>query len=93
MLVQRVQQWAQDWRERSFVAGFEHGIKKGIAAERQTFVRQAHLHYDAATADTLVLLLERIRDTEQLAQIGKWIIQYEAGEDLLARIRDLLRSH
>ncbi len=90
MLAQRVKQWEQDWRERSFAAGVKQGIEQG---ERQTFMRQARLRYGPATADTLALLLDRISDTEQLAQIGEWIIQCEVSEDLLARVSGLLESH
>jgi hypothetical protein len=35
----------------------------------------------------LAVLLDRISDPEQLAEIGEWIIDCESGDALLAQLR------
>ena len=94
MLAQRVQQWKQEWRAEGLAEGraegLEKGLEKGLQNERSTFLRMVRLRFDVETATALTPLLERVTDSEQLAQIGEWIILCATSEELLDRVRTLV---
>ena len=78
--------------------GMQQGLYKGrlqerlraLNAERALLHRLALRQYDSNTADQLTALLQPITDPEQLADIGEWIIDCATGEELLARVWELL---
>ena len=86
MLAERIQAWTQKWKQE----GFRQGIEQG---ERQAYVRQACLRFGAEVAERLATLLADVHQTEQLAQIGDWVIQCRSGSDLLARVESLRTQH
>lgn len=54
--------------------------------------RMAARKFDRATADRLAERLAGIDDSEQVAEIGEWIIECESGEELLGRVERVSAS-
>ena len=42
--------------------------------------------FGSATAQRLVERLERVHDSEHMAEIGEWLIECESGEELFERL-------
>jgi flagellar biosynthesis/type III secretory pathway protein FliH len=95
MLAERVIEWTQQWKEEGLregrreglQQGLQEGLQQGLAAERLLLMRQARRRFGAACAEALAPLLEACEETEALAEVGEWIVTYDSGEDLLARVR------
>ena len=66
------------------------GIEQG---ERQAYVRQARLRFGAEVADRLAAIMADVHQTEQLVQIGEWVVQCTSGSDLLDRVESLRTQH
>ena len=79
-------------RERLRAEGVERGIAQGLAAERDLLVRLAALKFGADASERLAPLLAEVDDTERLAEAGEWIIDCATGDDLIARIGDVVGS-
>ena len=79
MLAERVIERTQQWKE--------EGLQQGLAAERALLLRQARKRFGDACTQALAPLLERRDNPEELAEVGEWIVTYDIGEALLARIR------
>jgi predicted transposase YdaD len=79
MLAERVIEWTQQWKE--------EGLQEGLAAERALLLRQVRKRFGDACAQALAPLLERRNNPEELAEIGEWIVTYDTGEALLAKVR------
>jgi hypothetical protein len=87
MLAERVIEWTQQWKEEGLREGRREGLQQGLAAERALLVRQARRRFGATCAEALGPLLEACAETEALAEVGEWIVTYDSGEALLARVR------
>ena len=61
-----------------------------LEGERSILVRQAESKFDAATAESLTVLLARLTSTDDLLRIGEWLVSMETPGELLRRARDLL---
>lgn len=68
--------------------GLQQGLQQGLAAERQLLLRQIRRRFGAGCAEVAAGMLERIEDTERLAEIGEWVVEAEDGEAFLARFRE-----
>ena len=86
MLAERVAQWEKEWQERSFAAGRQEGLN----AERALLYRLTYRRFGEGVAESLKLQLEKIDDTDQLAEMGEWIIDCETGDELIKRVQRLL---
>ena len=51
-------------------------------------LRLARTRFGGRLAERLEGLIEGITDTDLLEDIGEWIVVYESGEALLARLRE-----
>jgi hypothetical protein len=91
MLAERVLEWTQQWKEEGLQAGrqegLQQGLQQGLAAERGLLLRQARKRFGEACALALVPLLEMRQNPEELAEIGEWLVTYDTGAALLARVR------
>jgi hypothetical protein len=87
MLAERVKEWTRVWRQEGLEQGLEQGLERGLAAERRMLLRLIERRFGAATAEAAVPLLARIDRPEPFEQVGEWVIDYELGEDFLARLR------
>ena len=81
MLAERVRDWTRVWRQ--------EGLEQGLSAGRHMLLRQVDRRFGAATADAAEPLLAGIDSPERLGQVGEWVIDCEAPEDLLARLRGI----
>ena len=65
-----------------------------LRAEGQTEVmrRLAVRKFGPETADRLAEQLEEIPDPERLGEVGEWILEYESGDELLARVARLCEA-
>jgi hypothetical protein len=63
------------------------GIQQG---ERALLRRQIQHRFGPALAQQLETLLQKIDDPDQLADIGEWVLDYKSGDELLARVRQLV---
>ena len=94
MLAERVIEWTQQWKEEGLTEGrregLQQGLQQGLAAERALLLRQARKRFGEACAAALAPLLETREESNELADIGEWIVTCDSGETLLARVRELL---
>ena len=88
MLAERSNEWYEEAHER----GREQGIEQGRAEERALLRRQAARKFGTDTAEPLAELLVGLTAPGQLAEVGDWIIECEAGAELLDRTGRLIRS-
>jgi hypothetical protein len=63
------------------------GIQQG---ERALLRRQIQHRFGPALAQQLETLLQKIDDPDHLADIGEWVLDYKSGDELLARVRQLV---
>jgi hypothetical protein len=103
MLAERVLEWHQQWKEEGLQEGrqegrreglqegrregLQQGLQQGLSAERALLLRQARKRFGDTYAEALAPLLERYDNPEALAEVGEWIVTYDTGEALLARVR------
>ena len=78
---QRLAEWAAPRIERSRTEGQTEAIR-----------RQAARKFGPETADRLAKRLAEIPDPERLGEVGEWILEYESGEELLARVARLCET-
>ena len=88
MLAERSNEWYEEAHER----GREQGIEQGRAEERALLKRLAARKFGTDTAEPLAELLVGLTAPGQLAEVGDWIIECEAGAELLDRTGRLIRS-
>ena len=86
MLAERVIEWTQQWKEE----GLREGRREGLAAERTLLIRQVRKCFGEACAAALAPLLETREESNELADIGEWIVTCDSSETLLDRVRELL---
>ena len=63
-----------------------------VEGEIAVMRRQAARKFGLDTADQLAEQLEGIPDPERLGEVGEWILEYESGEELLARVARLCET-
>ena len=78
---QRLAEWAAPRIERSRTEG-----------QTEVMRRQAARKFGPETADQLAERLAEIPDPERLGEVGEWILEYESGEELLARVARLCET-
>ena len=71
MLRERLKEWTEQWKEEGRV---------------ELIHRLVARKFDRATADRFKERLERMRDTNQAAEAGIWILECESAEELLSRL-------
>ena len=92
MLAERSNEWYEEAHERGREQGIEQGIEQGRAEERALLKRLAARKFGTDTAEPLAELLVGLTAPGQLAEVGDWIIECEAGAELLDRTGRLIRS-
>ena len=78
--------WEAGVRAEGKEEGREEGIAQGLMAARARLGRQAALKFGVKTGERLAGLLEGFAAREDLDQIGDWVIECGAGEELLSRV-------
>ena len=64
---------------------------RALSNQRSLLIRQAETRFDAPTAASLAMLLERVASWEDLAQVGDWLVSPRCtAAELLMRVRGLL---
>ncbi|MDE0193106.1 MAG: Uma2 family endonuclease [Gammaproteobacteria bacterium] len=64
---------------------------RALSNQRSLLIRQAETRFDAPTAASLAMLLERVASWEDLAQVGDWLVSLRCtAAELLVRVRGLL---
>ena len=84
-LRETAKEWPRQWLE-------EGRAKNQVEGQAQMMHRIAARKFDRATADRLAERLAGIDDSEQVAEIGEWIIECESGEELLGRVERVSAS-
>ena len=70
--------------------GMQQGLEQGLSAERALLVRLARRRFGETVAEQLNQYLAAIDDTDQLADIGEWIVACEQGTELLQQVQTLV---
>ena len=76
---------AKEWMAQLIRDGREQGqaeLLRGLAAHK----------FGGAEGERVSALIEHIRDSDQLARIGGWLIECESASELLARLERLPRD-
>ena len=86
MLRERVKEWMEEERAEGRVEGRVEGRAEGRVRQVELMRRMAARKFGYDTAERLAERLERMRDSERMAEIGEWLIECESGEELLERL-------
>ena len=62
--------------------------ERGLARKRQLLVHLAGRKFGTDVAVTVGGLLVGILDSDRLQEVGEWIIDYDTGSELLARLKE-----
>ena len=87
-------QWFREGHEQGVAEGRAEGVVKGraegVAEGRAGLLRgQIVRKFGRPEGEQVSALIERIRDPDQLARIGEWLIECETASALLARVERL----
>ena len=99
-LVERAAEWPKQWLQegieqgvkQGIERGIEQGVERGLAHERALLCRQAALRFGAEVAGGVSQAVERITDPNGLAAAGDWIVRADTGEELVARLTELVEG-
>ena len=81
---------AKEWEAQWFREGHEQGVAEGRVEGRAGLLQgQIVRKFGRPEGERVSALIERIRDPDQLARIGEWLIECETASDLLARVERL----
>ena len=86
MLRERVKEWNMQLLEEGRAEGRAEGQAEGRARQAELMRRMAARKFGYDTAERLAERLERVRDSEHVAEIGEWLIECESSEELLERL-------
>ena len=87
MLRERVKEWNMQLLEEGRAEGRAEGQAEGRAeGQAELMRRMAARKFGYDTAERLAERLERVRDSEHVAEIGEWLIECESSEELLERL-------
>ena len=86
MLRERVKEWNMQLLEEGRAEGRAEGQAEGRARQVELMRRMAARKFGYDTAERLAERLERVRDSEHVAEIGEWLIECESSEELLERL-------
>ena len=76
------------WEEAKFAQGLAQGVEQGLAQGRIALLgRIAQWRFGAGVARQVTALLADVSDVARLDEVGKWLVECESGEMLLARLR------
>ena len=85
MLRESVNEWTTKWREEGRTVGRVEG-------QAAVICRQAARKFGPETAELLSGRLAELADPERASEVGEWILEYESGEELLARVARLCET-
>ena len=76
------------WEEAKVAEGMRRGLAEGVAQGRVALLRRlATLRFGADVAGQVSALLADVTDVAHLDEAGKWLLECDTGEALLARLR------
>ena len=64
------------------------GVERGLERERRLLVRQIERKFGTEVAEPVARLLAGIGDPDRLQDVGEWIVDCDAGNELLARLEE-----
>ena len=67
--------------------GVEQELERGLERERRLLVRQVERKFGTEVAEPVARLLAGIGDPDRLQDVGEWIVDCDAGNELLARLK------
>ncbi len=70
--------------------GVLEGLQRGLDAERALLVRLFQRRFDVSAAGQFAELLQTVDDSDQLADIGEWLIESKTGTELIERVQKLV---
>ena len=80
----RLGKWFEDVRAEHMALGREQGLAEGAATQRAVLRRQAEVRFGDA-ARRLDPLLDEVRSTAKLAEVGVWLM-VDAIDELIAKV-------
>ena len=84
---------AKEWMAQLVRDGREQGVAQGAAQGQAELLRGLTAHkFGGPEGERVSALIEHIRDPDQLARIGGWLIECESASELLARLERLPRD-
>ena len=90
LLEARAKEWEAQWFREGHEQGVAEGRAEGVAEGRAGLLRgQIVRKFGRPEGEQVSALIERIRDPDQLARIGEWLIECETASALLARVERL----
>ena len=93
---QGLEEGIEQGREQGFAQGREQGCKQGreqgVEQQRALLCRMAAARFGASTAARLATILVPIANPALLAEVGDWLVRYDAAGEFLARVDPPSRS-
>ena len=76
------------WEEAKVAEGVQRGLAEGMAQGRIALLhQQAEWRFGTEVASQATMLLAGVTDVARLDEAGKWLLECDTGEALLARLR------
>ena len=95
-LLERVDEWPRQWKQEGvregLEQGLERGLERGLEQQRALLRRLAVARFGTAAGRELALLLAGVRDPDELAQVGDWIVASNEADEVLRRAATLIGS-
>ena len=75
-------------RRRGLAEGVERGLAEGVAQGRVALLcRQVEWRFGGDVGGQVAALLADVTDVARLDEVGRWLLECDTGETLLARLR------
>ena len=84
-----LEQRFQALRDADVAKGEARGLERGLERERQLLLRQVGRRSGPDVANQAAGLLAGISDADRLEDVGMWIIDFDTGSELLARLQGI----
>ena len=76
------------WEEAKVAEGVERGLAEGVAQGRVALLcRQVEWRFGGDVGGQVAALLADVTDVVRLDEVGRWLLECDTGEALLARLR------
>ena len=85
-LVERADEWTEQWRQRGREQGLAESREQGLAQQRALLCRMATERFGAETATCLADVVAPITDPERRGEVSDWLGRCDTPAEFLARL-------
>ena len=87
MIAETMKRWTQEWWQQGKNEGLRQGRNEGLEEQNVLLQQQAERKFGPEAAAAMDRLLERVADPARLRAVGEAIVDCDAADELLNRVR------